>query len=189
VDIMPTATDYYEMIFSEPLQLFGVVNPIYVFPFVIIFVLTFLPFRFPSPFYCGTCGRAICKKCQEQIDEEIMCKECFTKLKSTENVEMEALLKHSVGSRRRRYKSLIAYLVNFVIPGAGLVYVGRNFVGLVVVFIVMLGYIPLLFSHFFVKPAGWVSLSTTPVFLLAAVVVALMTYLYSFLAMRSSHGD
>jgi TPR repeat protein len=189
VDIMPTATDYYEMIFSEPLQLFGVVNPIYVFPFVIIFVLTFLPFRFPSPFYCGTCGRAICRKCQEQIDEEIMCKECFTKLKSTENVEMEALLKHSVGSRRRRYKSLIAYLVNFAVPGAGLIYMGRNFVGLVVVFIVMLGYIPLLFSHFFIKPAGWVSLSTISVFVLAAAVVALMTYLYSFLAMRSSHGD
>ena len=121
VDIMPTAGDYYELIFSEPLQLFGVVNPIYVFPFVIIFVLTFLPFRFPAPFYCGTCGRAICKKCQEQLDEEIMCKECFTKLKSTENVEMEALLKHSVGSRRRKFKSLIAYLVNLFIPGAGLI--------------------------------------------------------------------
>jgi tetratricopeptide (TPR) repeat protein len=189
VDIMPTAGDYYEMIFSEPLQLFGVVNPIYVFPLVVIFVLTFLPFRFPAPFYCGTCGRAICKKCQEQLDEEIMCKECFTKLKSTENVEMEALLKHSVGSRRRKFKSLIAYLVNLFIPGAGLIYMGRNFVGLIVVFIVMLGYIPILFSRFFIKPAGWVSLSTTPIFVMVALVAALMTYLYSFLAMRSSHGD
>jgi hypothetical protein len=189
VDIMPTAGDYYEMIFSEPLQLFGVVNPIYVFPFVVIFVLTFLPFRFPSPFYCGTCGRAICKKCQEEMEDEIMCKECFTKLKSTENVEMEALLKHSVGSRRRKYRSMIAYLVNVAIPGAGLIYVGRNFVGLVVVFIVMLGYIPLLFSRYFIKPAGWVSLSTTPILVLGAVLVALFTYLYSFLAMRSSYGD
>jgi TPR repeat protein len=189
VDIMPTAGGYYQMIFSEPLQLFGVVNPIYVFPFVIIFVLTFLPFRFPSPFYCATCGRALCKKCQEQMEDEVMCKECFTKLKSTENVEMEALLKHSVGNRRRRVRSLIAYLVNLIIPGTGLIYMGRNFVGLLVVFIVMLGYIPLLFSHFFVKPTGWVSLSATPVFVLVAVVIALLTYVYSFLAMRSSYGD
>ncbi len=189
VDIVPTAGDYYELILSEPLQLFGLVNPIFVFPFVIILVLTFLPFRFPAPFYCGTCGRAMCKKCQEQMDDEVMCKECFTKLKSTENVEMEALLKHSVGSRRRRYRSLVAYLVNIVVPGAGLIYVGRNFTGLVIVFIVMLGYIPLLFARFFIKPAGWVSLSTTPIFGLIALVIAILAYLYSFLAMRSSHGD
>ncbi|MGD9379333.1 MAG: hypothetical protein PVI51_02070 [candidate division WOR-3 bacterium] len=189
VDIMPTAGDYYEMIFSEPLQFFGVVNPMYVLPFLIIFVLTFLPFRFPAPFYCGTCGRAICRKCQEEMDDEIMCKECFTKLKSTENVEMEALLKHSVGSRRRRYSSMVAYLVNLIIPGAGLIYMGRNFTGLIVVFVVMLGYIPLLFPRFFIKPAGWVSLSTTPLFVLGAVSIALLTYLYSFLAMRGSHGD
>ena len=66
---------------------------------------------------------------------------------------------------------------------------GRNFVGLIVVFIVMLGYIPILFSRFFIKPAGWVSLSMTPIFMMIALVAALMTYLYSFLAMRSSHGD
>jgi len=189
VDIMPTAGDFYEVIFSEPLQIFGVVNPLFVFPFVVIFVLTFLPFRFPSPFYCGTCGRPICKKCQEQIEDEIMCKECFTKLKSTENVEMEALLKHSVGSRRRRYRAMIAYLVNVVVPGAGMIYIGRNFVGLVVVFIVMLGYIPLLFARFFIKPAGWLSLSPVPLFALIALVIAFITYLYSFLAMRSTHGD
>jgi TPR repeat protein len=189
VDIVPTAGDYYEVIFSEPLEPFGVVNPMYVLPFVIIFGLTFLPFRFPSPFYCGTCGRAICKKCQEQMEDEVMCKECFAKLKSTENVEMEALLKHSVGSRRRRFSTMVAYLVNLIIPGAGLIYTGRNFVGLIVVFIVMLGYIPLLFPHLFVKPAGWVSLSMTPLFVLGAVVIALLTYLYSFTAMRSSHGD
>jgi len=189
VDIMPTTDDYYEVILSEPLQFFGIINPVYVFPFVIIFVLTFLPFRFRSPFYCATCGRAICQKCQEQIEDEVMCKECFAKLKSTENVEMEALLKHSVGSRMRRYKSMIAYFVNLVIPGAGLIYLGRNFVGLVVVFIVMLSYVPLFFSRLFIKPAGWVSLSLIPLFALVALVVGSLMYVYSFLAMRGSHGD
>jgi hypothetical protein len=189
VDIMPTTDDYYEVILSEPLQFFGIINPVYVFPFVVIFVLTFLPFRFRSPFYCATCGRAICQKCQEQIEDEVMCNECFAKLKSTENVEMEALLKHSVGSRMRRYKSMIAYFVNLVIPGAGLIYLGRNFVGLVVVFIIMLSYVPLLFSRLFIKPAGWVSLSLVPLFALVALVVAFLMYVYSFLAMRGSHGD
>jgi len=123
------------------------------------------------------------------MEDEVMCKECFTKLKSTENIEMEALLKHSVGSRMRRYKSMIAYLVNLFLPGAGLIYLGRNFVGLVVVFIVMLSYVPLFFSPLFIKPAGWVSLSTTPLFALVAIVVAFLMYVYSFLAMRGSHGD
>ena len=102
---------------------------------------------------------------------------------------MEALLKHSVGSRRRRFSSMIAYLVNLIVPGAGLIYTGRNFVGLIVVFVVMLGYIPLLFPRLFIRPTGWVSLSATPLFVLVAVFVALLTYLYSFAAMRSSHGD
>jgi hypothetical protein len=190
VDIMPETADHYEVIFSEPLQLFGgLIGPLFVLPLVVIFALTFLPFRFPSPFYCAVCGRSVCKKCQEQIEDEIMCQECFTKLKSTENVEMEALLKHSVGKRKRRTKSIIAYLVNLIIPGAGLIYVGRNLVGLLVVFIVMLSYAPLLFPDLFIEPAGWVSLSLLPIFAAIAIVVAVLTYLYSFFAIRSSHGD
>ena len=190
VDIMPQTADHYEMIFSEPLHPFGgPISPVFVIPLLIIFGLTFLPFRFPSPFYCTVCGRSICKKCQEQIEDEIMCQECFTKLKSTENVEMEALLKHSVGRRKRRTKSIITYLVNLGVPGAGLIYIDRNLVGLIVVFIVMLSYAPLLFPDLFIKTAGWVSLSLLPIFVTIAIVVAALTYLYSFFAIRSSHGD
>lgn len=189
VDIMPTIGDYYGVILSEPLKVFGIINPVFVFPLAIIFVLTFLPFRFPAPFYCSICGRAVCRHCQAESEDEVMCKECFTKLKSTENVEMEALLRHSVSVRKRRTGLMIAYLVNFVVPGAGLLYLGRNLVGIVVVFIVMLSYIPLLFSHLFIKPAGWVSLSLTPLFIAAAIFVAFLTYVYSFSAIRGSYGD
>lgn len=190
VDIMPEIDDHYEVIFSEPLEPFGgIIGPLFVLPLIIIFALTFLPFRFPAPFYCRTCGRSICQKCQEQIEDEVMCRDCFAKLKSTENVEMEALLKHSVDKRKRRTKSVIAYLINFVIPGAGLIYIDRNVVGLLVVFIAMFGYAPLLFSGLFVKPAGWVSLSLFPIFALVAIIIAVLTYLYSFLAIRSSDGD
>jgi len=189
VDIMPTIGDYYGVILSEPLKVFGIINPVFVFPLAIIFVLTFLPFRFPAPFYCSICGRAVCRHCQAESEDEVMCKECFTKLKSTENVEMEALLRHSVSVRKRRTGLMIAYLVNFVVPGAGLLYLGRNLVGIVVVFIVMLSYTPLLFSHLFIKPAGWVSLSLTPLFIAAAIFVAFLTYVYSFSAIRGSYGD
>jgi tetratricopeptide (TPR) repeat protein len=189
IDIMPTTGDYYGVILSEPLKVFGIINPAFVFILVVIFVLTFLPFRFPAPFYCSICGRAVCRNCQAESEEEVMCKECFAKLKSTDNVEMEALLKHSVSVRKRRTGLMIAYLVNFVVPGAGLIYLGRNLVGIVVVFIVMLSYTPLLFSHLFIKPAGWVSLSLTPLFIAAAVLVAFLTYLYSFSAIRGSYGD
>ena len=189
-DVMPKTGDYYQLIFSESLDVFGAINPFYIFPFVVIFVLTFLPFRFPSPFYCAICGRPICQKCQEQLEgDEIVCHECFIKLKSTENVEMEALLKHSVGSHRRHVSSLIGYLTNVVVPGAGLIYMGRNFVGLVVVFIVMLAYVPLLFTRVFVKPAGWVCVSCTSILIVVAIVVAVLTYIYSFFAMRSTYGD
>jgi hypothetical protein len=187
---VPATADHYEMILSEPLQLFGgLIGPLFALPLVLIFALTFLPFRFPAPFYCAVCGRSVCKKCQEQIEDEIMCQECFTKLKSTENVEMEALLKHSVGKRKRRAKSIITYLINLAIPGAGLIYIDRNLVGLLVVFIVMLSYTPVLFPDLFIKPAGWVSLSLFPIFVVIAIVVAVLTYLYSFFAIRSSYGD
>lgn len=189
VDIMPATTDYYQVILSEPLKVFGIINPAFVFSLVIIFVLTFLPFRFPAPFYCSICGRAVCRHCQAESEDDVMCKECFAKLKSTENVEMEALLKHSVSVRKRRAGLMIAYLLNFVVPGAGLLYLGRNLVGIVVVFIIMLSYAPLLFSPLFIRPAGWVSLSLTPLFIATAAVVALLTYLYSFSAIRGSYGD
>jgi len=190
LDIMPSTREYYEILLSERLSLFGSgVRPLFFFSFALMLALTFLPFRFSSPYYCSACGRAICQKCQEENNGEMVCKECFAKLKSTENVEMEALLKHSVARRRNRMRSTIAHLINIVVPGAGLIYGNRNLAGLVVVYIVMLAYTPLLMSQLFVRPAGWVSLPLTPIFLAIAVVVAVVAYAYTFLSIRNYHGN
>ncbi|MDH4210472.1 MAG: hypothetical protein OEV79_03400 [candidate division WOR-3 bacterium] len=189
LDIMPSTSEFYRILLSEKLDLFGAINPIFFFASLAIFVLSFLPYRFPPPFYCTTCGRAICRKCQEAEADEIICKECFAKLKTTENVEMEQLLRHSVGNRHRRMKRTIAYLLNAIVPGAGLIYLNKNFSGLCVVYLVMLTYTPLLLPQFFVKPAGWVSLPLSSIFVVIAVVVALFAYVYTFLAIRGVHGD
>jgi len=189
LDIMPSTGEFYRVLLSEKLDLFGTINPLLFFASLALFVLSFLPFRFSSPFYCGTCGRAVCKKCQEAESDEVICRKCFAKLKTTENVEMEQLLRHSVGNRRRRMKKTIAYLLNVIVPGAGLVYLNRNLSGLFVVFVVMFAYTPLLFPLFLVKPAGWVSLPLSSIFLVIAAAVALFAYLYTFLAIRSVHGD
>jgi hypothetical protein len=190
LDIMPSTSEYYEILLSERLSLFGgSIHPLFFFSCVLMLAFTFLPFRFTSPYYCTACGRAICQKCQEENNGEIVCKDCFGKLKSTENVEMEALLKHSVARRRNHMRSTIAHLINIIVPGAGLIYTNRNLVGLLVVYIVMLAYTPLLLSQLFVRPAGWVSLPLTPIFLAIAVVVAVFAYVYSFLSIRNYHGD
>lgn len=189
LDIMPSTREFYGVLLTEKLDLFHSIHPVFFFASLAIFALSFLPFRFPPPFYCSTCGRAICRKCQEAEADEVICRQCFGKLKTTENVEMEQLLRHSVGRRRRRMKRAIAYLLNAIVPGAGLVYMNKNFSGLFVVYIVMLAYSPLLLSQFFIKPAGWVCLPLTPIFVVVAVVVAFFAYLYTFLALRGVHGD
>ena len=189
LDIRPSTGELYRVLLSEKLELFGTINPLLFFAALALIVLSFLPFRFSPPFYCGTCGRAVCRKCQEAEADEVICIKCFAKLKTTENVEMEQLLRHSVGNRRRRMKKIIAYLLNIIVPGAGLVYLNRNFSGLFIVFVVMLTYTPLLFPQFLVKPAGWVSLPLSSIFVVIAAVVAAFAYIYTFLAIRSSHGD
>ncbi|UCD20294.1 MAG: hypothetical protein JSU64_03910 [candidate division WOR-3 bacterium] len=189
LDIMPSIREYYEILLSERIDVFDSVNPVFFFTFALMFALTFLPFRFSSPYYCGACGRAICQKCKEENDGETVCKDCFGRLKSTENVEMEAILKHSVTKRRHRMRSAIAYVINILVPGSGLIYTNRNLVGLLIVCVVMLAYIPLLMSEFFVKPAGWVSLPMTPIFVALAVIVAGVAYIYTFLSLRGYHGN
>lgn len=187
--IMPTTADCYRMFLAEQTNLFHSVNPFFLFSVLALFALTFLPFRFQPPYYCETCGRAMCQKCQDQNTGEGVCQECFARLKSTENVEMETRLRHSVIKRHRRMRLFIAYLINLIIPGSGMIYVGKNFAGIIIVFIVMLAYAPLLFASMLARPAGWVCLPMAPVFLSVAVVVALIAYLYTFFTLRNYHGD
>ncbi len=189
LDIMPATGAYYTMLLSEDMGYLRSINPLLLIAFALVFVLTFIPLRFPLPYYCSACGRAICHKCQEEPTADTTCKECFMKLKATENVKVEAQLRHSVARHTRRARKITAYFLNILVPGSGLIYLERHLAGLAVAFITMLACIPLLMPGSFIRPAGWVCLPMTPVLLTVALVVAFLAYLYSFLSIRNYHGD
>jgi hypothetical protein len=188
-DVVPSTVDCYGVFLAERTSLFHSVSPVFLLSIIALLALTFLRFRFLLPYYCETCGRAICPKCQDQNTGEAVCQECFVRLKSTETVEMETTLKHSVVKRHRRVRLFIAYLINVMVPGSGLIYIGKNFAGIASVFIVMLAYTPLLFTSLLARPAGWVSLPLAPLLLVIAAVVAFIAYVCTFFTLRNYHGD
>ena len=189
IDIQPTHDDFYEITAAEKSKNSSVIKNLYFLPFLIMLILTFLPIRFSPPFYCTTCGRALCEKCLKKIETEIICKECFEKFKSTKTGEMEDSLRGAVTQSRKRLKKFTTYLVNTVVPGAGMIYQGKTLAGLIVVFFVMIGYVPILFSRFFIKPAGWTSFSLNSIFIGIAVIIAAFAYAYSFSLIRRTYAS
>jgi len=189
VDITPRNADLYKIIRSKDFKLFGIVEPIYLIPLLIILFLTFLPFAFSRPFYCKACDRPICEKCLKEIEGDMLCEDCFKTFKSAKSVEVERSLRDLADRRRKKLHKYISYTVNAIIPGAGLVFLGKHLLGLIIVFFVMLGYVPLLFPKLFIIPAGWVSLQIHSVLLLIAGLIAIVLYLFSFSLIRSIHAD
>ncbi|KPJ73762.1 hypothetical protein AMJ52_03285 [candidate division TA06 bacterium DG_78] len=189
IDIEPVNDDFLQITMSETSTYSGIIKRIYFLPILIIFLITFLPVPFEPPFHCNTCGQPICEECLKKIDTEIICNDCFTKFKSAKSGEMENSLRAMVMRQRLRLDKFITYLLNIVIPGAGLIYQGKNFVGLIFVFFVMLGYAPLIFSHLFIRPVGWVSLSLNPIFIIIALFIAALSYIYSFAYIRRIYAS
>ncbi len=188
-DISPSNREFYNLLFAEKLKLSGIINFYYLIPLLLILILSFIPIRMEPPYYCTTCGRPLCKECHKVVEDEVLCQDCFTKFKSTKSAEVEVSLRESVGRGKRRTKRFLTYLVNLVIPGSGLLYINKNFIGLILVTFTMFGYVPLLFSHYFIKPSGWVALPARPIFILTAVVIAIISYIVSFLIIRESYAD
>jgi len=188
VDIKPGLIDFYKIIFSREFEFPKIINFIYIIPLLIILLFTFLPLRFLPPFFCDVCGQPICNACHQKIDEEITCTNCLTKLNITKNEQIGEDLRHSLGRSKRFWRNFLAYLVNIIIPGAGLIYKGRNFLGFFIVFFLMFGYIPLLFTHLFIKPTGWVAIPLGSTFLSLGVVIAIFCYLISFILMRKTNA-
>lgn len=189
VDIKPGNEDFYKIILAKGFELPQFINPIYLLPFLIILIFSFLPLTFSRPFYCKICGQAMCRDCLEKIGEEEVCKECSTKLKSTKNAEIEDDLRNSLGRNRKFLYKFLSYAVNIIIPGAGLIYQGKNFTGLAILFFVMIGYVPLLFANCFIKPAGWIALPFGAVCYVIGVVIAFFSYILSFILMKGSYAD
>ncbi|MEO0205316.1 MAG: tetratricopeptide repeat protein [candidate division WOR-3 bacterium] len=189
VDISPDTRDFYGLMRAEKFKPSGPINTVFLILFVLVFVTTFIPFRIPPPYYCQVCGKPVCKGCTEQTDEESSCLDCRNKLNSTNNPEIEQELKYSLGRFRRLGKKIVAVIVNIILPGTGLIYKNRNFLGLLITFFAILIYVPLLFRSFFIKPAGWISLSLTPLILCIGAIILFFCYLFSFLLFGGSDAD
>ncbi|MGB9720591.1 MAG: tetratricopeptide repeat protein [bacterium] len=189
IDISPGTKDFYGLMKTEKFKLSGPINTIFLLLFIVVLIITFVPFRIHPPYYCSICGKPVCRECREQGDEDSCCLDCQNKLNSTKNPEIEEELKYSLGRFRRFSRKIIAIIINIVLPGTGLIYKNRNFAGLLITFFTVLIYVPLLFRSFFVKPAGWISLSLTPLILCIGVVVLFFCYLFSFLLFGGSDAD
>jgi hypothetical protein len=125
----------------------------------------------------------------KEIEDEVICDDCFTKFKSTKRAEIEEELRRSVSKTQSKFRRIITYTTNIIVPGAGLIYQGRNFVGLIIVFLVSLGYIPFLFSRIFVRPSGWLTLPPNSIVAFGAIIAAIVGYILSFSLIRSYHAD
>ncbi len=189
VDIKPSNNYFYKCVFLDNLTLNGFIKYIYVLPIVLILMFSFLPLTFSPPFYCTSCGRPVCEKCLTEINEETMCKECFTKFKSTNQVELEKSLRRSVDINRKKITKSILYIINIIIPGAGLIYLKKHLVGIILVCITMIGYVPVLFPKIFVKPTGWVTLQLDSIILPIALIIAFISYIISFALIWGYHAD
>ena len=75
-----------------------------------------------------------------------------------------------------------------IVPGAGLIYIGKHFAGLVLVGIVMVGYIPVFFPGIFVQPTGWIALPSDALLRFIAIIIAIIAYIVSFTAIKEYHA-
>jgi hypothetical protein len=189
VDIAPSNKEFYDLLFSEKLNFDGIIEFTFVIPVLIAFILTFVPLHFSPPFFCTTCGRPLCKHCIKEIGDDILCAHCFNKFKSTKHAEIEEDLRISVNRSRKRTRRIIMYVLNLLVPGAGLVYANRHFTGMIFIIPMMLVYVPLIMPSLFVQPAGYIALSLKPVFVTLAIVIAIICYLLSFALLRETDAD
>lgn len=189
VDIEPSNREFFKRLFSEKLNFDGVIEFIYIIPIIIALLMTFLPLRFSPPLFCTTCGRAVCKHCMKEVGEEVLCTHCFTKFKSTKQAEIEEDLRIAVNRSRKRTRRLIVYILNLLVPGAGLVYCNRHMTGMFFVFLILLVYIPLIMPSLFVKPAGYIAFSFKPVFITCGVIIAVFSYILSFALLRENDAN
>lgn len=188
VDIKPTNQDFLDILFSEQFTFDGIVKFVYVIPFFVLLVLSFIGLQFSAPFFCSSCNRALCKNCIKDVDGETLCTYCFEKFKSTKKTETETDLRRIVSKTKERTRQIILYSINIVVPGAGLIYVGRHMVGLILVGIVMIGYLPVLFPGIFIQPAGWIALRLDRLLRFLAIFIAIIAYIVSFSAIREYHA-
>jgi len=188
VDIKPTNQAFLDILFSEQFTADGIVKFVYVIPLFVLLVLSIIGLHLSAPFFCSSCNRALCTDCIKDIEGETLCTYCFEKFKSTKKTETEIDLRSIVSKTKERTRQIILYSINIVVPGAGLIYIGKHTAGLILVGIVMIGYIPVLFPGIFIQPAGWIALRSDALFRFLAIFAAIVAYVISFSAIREYHA-
>jgi len=190
VDITPENNLFYEMVLGKDFEMPRFINPVFLLPLAFILIFSFLRLRFSPPYFCAICGKAICKGCVEEGEEEGTCKDCVNKIKSTKSSDIEEDLRISMSRRNRVLKRILVYVINIIIPGAGLVYQKQDFLGLIVLFMVSLAYIPHFFGGLFVKPSNWLCLTLAPLFGATTIILLVISYIASFILLKgTSHAD
>jgi hypothetical protein len=188
IDIGPTNRDFIQTILNGKEKLPPIFRPVLVIPIVLILLLSFIPLKFAPPFFCRLCGQPICAACQKGDEEEPICNDCQQKLDKTKSSDIQEDMRDSLNRRRSLTDRGVGYLVNLAAPGAGLIFRGRNFAGLVFLFITAMAWLPIVFSQLFVKPAGWIALSLESPFVLPAILITVVAYILSFLFMGEEHA-
>ncbi|MEO0190147.1 MAG: hypothetical protein ABIL18_04115, partial [candidate division WOR-3 bacterium] len=183
IDIAPDTKDFYSLLMTKKLNSSGMVKIPSILILLIIFFITFVPFKIPLPYFCSVCGRPVCKVCAEEKEEEFYCRQCLNKLNATQNEEIETEMKESLTKYKRWSKKIISIILNILLPGAGLIYKNRNFLGLIISFFTVLVYIPILFRSYFIKPSGWICLSLEPILFSIGAIILLLCYIISFLTL------
>jgi hypothetical protein len=188
IAIGPTTRDFYKILLNNPEKVRPWINPLLVIPIILILLVSFAPLKFEPPFFCRLCGQAVCAACQKEYEDDIICGDCARKLEKTKSTEVADDMRDSLSRRRGILNRLISYLINLAAPGTGLIFRGKNFPGLVILFITAAAWLPILFSDLFVKPAGWIALPMGSTVLWPAVVVTFGAYILSFLIMGEEHA-
>jgi hypothetical protein len=190
VDITPGNRTFYELVLGKDFEIPRFINPIFLIPLVFILIISFLHLKLSPPYFCAICGKAVCKGCVEEGEEEGTCQDCVNKIKSTKSSDIEEDLRISMSRRNRVLKRVLVYVINIIIPGAGLVYQKQDFLGLIVLFLVSLAYIPHFFGGLFVKPSNWICLTLAPLFATTTIILLVISYIASFILLKgTSHAD
>lgn len=185
IDIGPVNRDYYASLLDRHDLKTPLFNPLLFFPLALVFIASFLPARLTPPWLCGICGQPICPGCSVAEDHDALCFECQAKMKNSGGDED---LRDALRRRSNILSQVLTVLLNLILPGTGLIYLGKNFAGLIIVAIAAASWVPLLFRPFFVKPAGWIALPLGHALTLPAVIVLAAAYLLSFLLMLETYA-
>ncbi len=181
IDIVPETKVFYNLLFTPHFSFSSLVKNFHWIVLLLVLLFTFVPSKFSPPYRCAICRRPVCRQCAEEVGEEFHCQDCINKLNATKNEAIEEELRQSLGRTHRLLDRFLKVFLNILLPGAGLIYKNKNFLGMVFTFLAVIVYIPFFFKSYLIKPAGWIALSLTPIIIVVGVVILFFCYLFSFL--------